>query len=401
MKIGSKKLVIRLDGKNHILTLGDSNICVYYYIDIGSVKLVRYAEGIDILSPDFTPSKEGWTFVGWREDTAANPEVLTSKTMGTQNIKLYAVYKRTVTLTYYDNSTSAKTKTGTAIYNAGGTYDTAKFTMTQSSSSGWTARGWSTINKGDATVQFINGSTIGIYNDLTIYGLYEKDITLSYNGNSATSGTTSSQTGTRYWAPAGYINPSFTLRNNGFIKSGYDFTGWNLGAPGTVITLSESTTAYAQWELRDWTWVDNYVGSGDTFKLAGNNLNLGMYGANTFRVISEDGDTDDWTGAWNGTTKSSSYYTNTVSTRGCKYITVTMTAFGNIAEYMDCDMMYLADANGNKIASFGFKPSQGWNVTTVKTLDCSAYSSIQLRGYFNDYEQYGSAIHVSTVQFSN
>lgn len=140
---------------------------VTYYVDSGTVYQEDINYGASVLSPiTFTPSKSGYTFVGWREDTAANSSVLSSKTMGTDPISLYAVFKKTITLTY--------------------------------------------------------------------------------NGNSG-SGSVSTQSGVRYYNNGNASNPSFTLSSNGFTRSGYFFTGWDLGSVGSKITLSESKTAYAQW----------------------------------------------------------------------------------------------------------------------------------------------------------
>lgn len=228
---------------------------VTYYVDSG----VYYREEVDsdasCLNPTaFTPSKSGWTFVGWREDTTASNDVLSSKVMGDEPITLYAVFKQDITLTYYDNNSTAKYEYGSRYYNAYGNTSNPSFTMTQTTDSGWTCRGWSTTNKGDASIQYANGATITLTGNLTIYGLYQTTATLSYNGNGATSGSVSSQSGTIYWAPAGYIYPTVTLKSNGFTKSGYSFVKWAMGSAngtqysiGTNVTLTTNTTMYAYW----------------------------------------------------------------------------------------------------------------------------------------------------------
>lgn len=304
---------------------------VTYYVDTN----VKYEEdvmiGNTVLSPTtFTPSKSGWTFLGWREDTTASGDVLSSKIMGDEPITLYAVFKQTVTLTYYNNSTSKSTTNGNKYYN-NGNIQNPKFTVSQASKSGWTARGWATGTAGDASVayssisnrEFSSSTTLyGLYeqsvacnfisynktetkygtryynsagntknasvtapsgasysgwswrgwshnngtgatlspryaNGATVpdisatenhYGLYEQTIYLYYNGNGSTSGSVSTQSGTRYYNAYGNTsNPSFTLASNGFSRTDYGFTGWNLGAVGATITLSSNTTAYAQW----------------------------------------------------------------------------------------------------------------------------------------------------------
>lgn len=128
---------------------------VTYQVDTN----VTYQEEVDsdatCLSPaTFTPTKSGYTFLGWREDTAASATVLTEKVMADEPITLYAVFQKT--------------------------------------------------------------------------------ITLSYNGNSSTSGSTAAQTGALYYNNGNVQNPTFILRANGFTRTSYSFAYWAQGsASGT------------------------------------------------------------------------------------------------------------------------------------------------------------------------
>lgn len=150
---------------------------VTYYVDTDT----SYTEEVDFetscLAPKtFTPTKDGWTFVGWREDTTASSDVLSEMVMGNEPIALCAVF--------------------------------------------------------------------------------EQVITLSYDGNGSTSGSTDSQTGKRYYNNGNVANPSFTLRVSEFRKTDCKFTNWAMGsasgtqyAVGDSVTLSESTVFYAVWLL--------------------------------------------------------------------------------------------------------------------------------------------------------
>lgn len=63
-----------------------------YYVIAGAVHTETKNMGADCLTPStFTPSVDGATFQGWSE-TPGVASVLTSKTMGTSDITLYAVY---------------------------------------------------------------------------------------------------------------------------------------------------------------------------------------------------------------------------------------------------------------------------------------------------------------------
>ncbi len=110
----------------------------------------------------------------------------------------------------YNNSTSASSTSRYRYYNNGNVANPS-FTLTQASSS-WTPRGWSTSNQGNAGITYANGATFTRDSDITLYGLYQQTVTVTYYNNSTTASTT---TGTRYWAPAGSINPSFTLTQAG------------------------------------------------------------------------------------------------------------------------------------------------------------------------------------------
>ena len=330
--------------------LGDTKIyssgnIVTYVVDSGMTYLEEVDEGASILAPaTFVPAKSGWTFLGWRKDTTALSSVLSSEVMGDEPVTLYAVFAQSVALTYYDGSTTAKSKSGTRYYN-NGNISNPGFTMSQTAKSGWTARGWATGTAGNASVAYSNGTVITIsanttiyglyyktctltaksynstqtatgtayYNsagnttnatctvpngvsysgwswrgwgtstgasasvsyangatytlgtgDATIYGLYSQIIYLYYNGNSATSGSVSTQSGTRYWNAYGnYSNPSFTLASNGYSRTNCRFTGWDLGAVGASVTLSASATAYAQWVQTVYNY--DYTGGVQTF----------------------------------------------------------------------------------------------------------------------------------------
>ena len=76
-----------------------------------------------------------------------------------------------------------------------------------------------------------------------------KKVTVTYNGNGATSGKMSKQTG--------YRDSIITLKNNAFKKTGYSFAGWNTKKNGKgksytnkqkVSSFTGNVTLYAQWE---------------------------------------------------------------------------------------------------------------------------------------------------------
>ena len=208
-------------------------IAVTYHVDSD----VQYTEdrnnGDNSLSPNsFTPSKTGYDFVGWREDSTANSTVLTSKVVENSPITLYAVFKKAITVTLYNGSTAATNKTEYQYYNNGNTIN-PKFTVAQTAISGWTTRGWSTSTTGNATPTYSSLNNTEITSDMTLYGLYQIEITLTCT----ITGSVSYKTGTRYYNSKGvYVNPTFTVANP--TKSGGTFLGWSTSASSATISYS-------------------------------------------------------------------------------------------------------------------------------------------------------------------
>ena len=229
---------------------------VTYYSETNNTKTATFIEGQAIsLSSSYATAKSGYTFIGWRQDRSASSSVVNSLTMGSSNVSLYAVYRKTITVTYYNNSTSASSTSGYQYYNNGNVANPS-FKLTQSSRSGWTARGWSTSTAANGAISYNNGASFTRDSNVTLYGMYQKTVTLSYNGNGATGGSTASQSGTAYYnSRNATINPSFTLRGNGFSRTNYRFVNWRMGSSsgtaynaGSNVTLANNTVFYASWE---------------------------------------------------------------------------------------------------------------------------------------------------------
>lgn len=116
--------------------------------------------------------------------------------------------------------------------------------------SGFTFIGWGTSST-DTTVDYAKGSNYTANASITLYAIYRKAITLSYDLNGGSDGPSSE---TKYvYARTGSTNPSttFTIPSTVPSKTNYRFTGWYLSGttyqPASQITLTSSQTLTAQW----------------------------------------------------------------------------------------------------------------------------------------------------------
>lgn len=231
-------------------------VAVTYYVDNGISYTENVLIGDNVLSPStFIPEKNGWEFIGWRQDTAAGADVLTGLTMGDEPITLYAVFRKLITVSYYNGSVTKQMTTGYRYYN-NLTIVNPTFTIAQVGVTNFTTRGWSTGTTGDAVISYPTISGTPFDADITLYGMYQQNITLSYNGNGNTSGTTAAETKVRYYNSGSnaYVNPTFTVKANGFAKTAYSFVRWRLNStsgtaysPNNTLTLTANAILYAEW----------------------------------------------------------------------------------------------------------------------------------------------------------
>ncbi len=231
----------------------------------------KKGEAID-LTP--TATKSGWTFVGWNTDPNANTE-LTSLKIESLNVTLYAIYKKTLTATFYFGSSGASNLVSVVIYNnnaATGSVQAPSLTPWD----GWTSVGWTTSTTKFSDAPDIQvGSSITICADKSYYDMYSKEITISYDTNGGSGTAPASQTEKRYAnahgsgsSDIGYKSVQFTLAGGtGLSRTGYTFGGWLVGSTGgstsgagATIFSNVSTTCYAKWTANKYTVTFNANG---------------------------------------------------------------------------------------------------------------------------------------------
>lgn len=167
------------NGTKEIWSAGST---VTYIVDTNKSYTEEVDYGATCLAPTtFTPAKSGWTFVGWREDTTANGNVLTSKVMESNEITLYAVYKKTVRLTVVIDSNSTP-YAGTAFCNASGSTVNPTFTVADPTKSDYIFTGWS--NTADGEIEYFGISGLTLSADKTVYALFVSAVQIySYTGS--------------------------------------------------------------------------------------------------------------------------------------------------------------------------------------------------------------------------
>lgn len=151
-------------------------------------------------------------------------------------------------VTYNGNSNSTgSVPTDATNYSSGATVTVLGNTGTLART-GYSFAGWNTMANGSGTDRAA-GSTFTISANSTLFAKWSANSnTVTFDGNGATGGSTASQN----------INTaaSANLTANGFIRSGYTFSGWNTASNGTGVSYADqasytmgttNVTLYAQW----------------------------------------------------------------------------------------------------------------------------------------------------------
>lgn len=220
------------------------NVSYNYSFNGGNASTKTSASVIDGEYADLTPTatKKGWEFIGWNTDKDAT-KALSSYTV-TEDTVLYAIYRKTAKITFVD--TNGRHTKSINMYNN----NTAEVSSNLNGYSGWTSLGWRTDTQ---AAKATYTSNISVKEDMTLYAVYQRNLTLTYNANGGSS-TPSRQTQTQYYNAFGNISTgTFTLASS-ISRNGYTFNGWQQGSiEGTKysardsISVNENITMYALW----------------------------------------------------------------------------------------------------------------------------------------------------------
>lgn len=207
--------------------------------------------------------KTGYSFAGWTLNTGGtgivySPSGSNSTIAMTENRVLYAKWNATSFPISFDSNTATSGAMSNQTFTAG---TGQALTSNGFSKTGFTFAGWATSSGG--SVVYTNGQSVTLYETATVYAKWTAGTySVTFDSNTATSGTMSNQTFTAGTGQA--------LTSNGYTKTGFSFLGWATSPGGSVvhnnqasITINADTTLYAKW-VSDAEWRIDYDGNSNT-----------------------------------------------------------------------------------------------------------------------------------------
>ncbi len=198
-------------------------------------------------------SKSGYTLFGWGTTSTQTEKSYSLEGNYTKNASdtLYALWKKTITLTYSANGGSgAPNASSYTVYN-----DTKSHTFTISATkptrTGYKFLGWNTSSSA-ASAKYSAGDTISLSSNDTLYAVWERlTYTVSYNPNGTSVTDMPAQQTKNYGV-------NLTLATNSPARPGHDFINWNTAANGSGTSYNRAATysananliLYAQWQVK-------------------------------------------------------------------------------------------------------------------------------------------------------
>ena len=213
--------------------------------------------------------RDGYTFTGWKradnQQAYGDGQWVTNLTTQPNGIVTMVAQwsANEAHIRYNPNPPAGKTTGGQGTPNWDGhTGDTPTIGQNGWTIDGYTFAGWATSPDGSGA-RYAPGASWTANGTLTLYAQWTPgQASLTYDGNGATGGKTDPQNGV--------TDQRVNVRQNGFTRDGYVFTGWNTQpdgrgqawAPDAVWTLHGTGVLYARWRGNQQRL--NYHGNGNT-----------------------------------------------------------------------------------------------------------------------------------------
>ena len=252
---------------------------------------------------------------------------------------------------------------------------------------------WSFIGWKDDTYASDNILAEKIMHDdpITLYAVFKQDVTVSYNGNGADSGSVAKQIGTRYYNASGNTkDASFILEENKYTRNLYKWIAWAKGsvdgeryASGSSVSLDSNTTFYAVWEKIPIPYYAIQSGAivncpnAVAEQQGGHSNRSGEIVINDVSLYGSYGHTENSNGEYWGA------YTGDLSTEGCSKLSFTLATYetNSSPEIRD----YWVYGDGVQIDHGTISSISTYEVCThTRTVDVSNYSTVAVRVRMQD-----------------
>lgn len=218
----------------------DTNIITYNYSENGGTSVTqetgtkKKGEKIDL---SIMAQKDGYEFIGWNTNKNATT-ALNELTMGEEDITLYAIFKKDITLQFvdYTGTKQAITTKTLTIYNK----NTAKTTAPLINEyTDWKSQYWTTGETPDASKSLSSGEEItNIVKNATYYARYTKTYTITFDLNGG-QGSEIKEIKNNVEVNSKNINvvknTQVTIPQITSTKEGYKPVCWNTKADGTGV----------------------------------------------------------------------------------------------------------------------------------------------------------------------
>lgn len=211
-------------------------------------------EKIDL---DVKARKTGYEFVGWSTDKNAK-EGLESLVMGNDEITLYAIFKKDISINFidYKGTEENQTEENITIYNN----DKGEITAPEINQySDWTSRYWTSDKQPDSEQTVESGGVItNITENQTYFARYTKEISISFDLNEG-EGTLPETINGNIEVNSNNINNvkgfEVTIPDAEISRDGFRFSGWmtNKDETGTdyeigdEVSFTSDVVLYAKW----------------------------------------------------------------------------------------------------------------------------------------------------------
>lgn len=215
---------------------------------------VTYQPAEFVIAAD--PSYKDLQFIGWNTEPDGSGKVyhagdtLTSET----DLTLYAIFTKSFRADFYSGAAGQKE---TKEASAGQTWTQSIEAPQLKDMEGWDKIGWAE-DENQFRADFAAGEELILTKHSSYYGIYRKDVILSYdlNGGVGEQEPMANSCYANVHSEVGYQPAKFTVAQKAE-RDGYVFVGWNTEKDGTgknyqegeEISLTENQTLYARWVI--------------------------------------------------------------------------------------------------------------------------------------------------------